>query len=223
MRPQEGFGNDYAERKRGRLAFRLLGRTDLPILNSDPEPLQVGQRIAIIDLRVFVPEVISVVSALTDSKLKDHLNNIRFVHKLIGEGKGGGEIPATFDEEPGDPIRKALGRTDIELFTKLPAHVKLHITEQIISLVRDATLDRTQLAAFEAGLSSSLHCTQGPPGTGKSYLGVIFIRALDIIREGALEAGLAVGPIVVLSYKNHSLDEILMDLLKSNQINSGLI
>lgn len=49
----------------------------------------------------------------------------------------------------------------------------------------------------------------------QSYVGVQLILALDRIREAAKESGQALGPIVVLSYKNHALDEVLLDLLQS--------
>lgn len=68
---------------------------------------------------------------------------------------------------------------------------------------------------------------QGPPGTGKSYTGVQLILALDMIREAARAAGQPLGPIVVLSYKNHALDEILLDVLHSRacspKMRGGLI
>lgn len=73
----------------------------------------------------------------------------------------------------------------------------------------------TQLEAFAAALCSTLHCTQGPPGTGKSYIGVVLIHALNIVKKYAKVAGISLGPIVVLSYKNHALDEILMDVLEN--------
>lgn len=48
----------------------------------------------------------------------------------------------------------------------------------------------------------------------QSYVGVQLILALDIIRDLAAAEGHAVGPILTLSYKNHALDEILLDILK---------
>lgn len=42
--------------------------------------------------------------------------------------------------------------------------------------------------------------------------------ALMIVREVCCSEGIAVGPIVVLSYKNHALDEFLLDLLKHRNL-----
>uniref|UniRef100_A0A1I8FGD3 AAA_11 domain-containing protein n=1 Tax=Macrostomum lignano TaxID=282301 RepID=A0A1I8FGD3_9PLAT len=47
----------------------------------------------------------------------------------------------------------------------------------------------------------------GPPGTGKSFLGVLLIRQILALPT------LPHGPVLVMSYKNHALDEFLMDLM----------
>ena len=52
-------------------------------------------------------------------------------------------------------------------------------------------------------------------GTGKSYIGVCLVLALDVIRRKAEADGHVVGPILVLSYKNHALDEFLNDIIVS--------
>ncbi len=52
----------------------------------------------------------------------------------------------------------------------------------------------------------------------QSYLGVCLVLALNLIRSMAESKGHAVGPILVLSYKNHALDEFLIDVI--SQYNS---
>ena len=47
----------------------------------------------------------------------------------------------------------------------------------------------------------------------QSYIGVCLVLALDLIRSKAESRGHAVGPILVLSYKNHALDEFLIDVI----------
>lgn len=73
-----------------------------------------------------------------------------------------------------------------------------------------------QLISFIDSLRNPVHLTQGPPGTGKSYLGVVLVRALLVIRKLWLKKSGTVGtpPILVLSYKNHAIDEFLVDLVK---------
>ncbi|CAI5725458.1 unnamed protein product [Peronospora destructor] len=67
------------------------------------------------------------------------------------------------------------------------------------------------------GLLSTRLDLRGPPGTGKSYLGVVIVRALLVIRDLWKQKNLEIGdpPILVLSYKNHAIDEFLLDLLRS--------
>ena len=69
-------------------------------------------------------------------------------------------------------------------------------------------LDESQAKALEHALTKRLAIIQGPPGTGKTYIGVKVIEVLESIKE------LIKLPIVVLTYKNHALDEFLKDLLK---------
>jgi len=56
----------------------------------------------------------------------------------------------------------------------------------------------------------------------QSYVGVQLILALDRIRDAAEDSGQALGPIVVLSYKNHALDEVLLDLLGSPNCSAAM-
>jgi hypothetical protein len=49
----------------------------------------------------------------------------------------------------------------------------------------------------------------------QSYVGVQLVQALDLIRQAAIRAGNPVGPILAISYKNHALDEILLDVVQS--------
>lgn len=85
----------------------------------------------------------------------------------------------------------------------------------LVSLVRSTTLDSGQLISFVEALIHPVHCTQGPPGTGKSYLGVVVVRALLAVRDLWKIKNCEVGdpPILVLSYKNHAIDEFLLDLV----------
>jgi hypothetical protein len=56
---------------------------------------------------------------------------------------------------------------------------------------------------------------QGPPGCGKTHVGIRLVQQL-LLRRGIpgpiLGQGIP-GPILVMTYKNHALDEFLMGLL----------
>ena len=96
---------------------------------------------------------------------------------------------------------------------------RTRLIDRLASLLEGATLDRGQLESFVAALMSEVHCTQGPPGTGKSYVGVVLTRALMIIRQLWIAARPDVGtpPILVLSYKNHAIDEFVLDLVAKEE------
>ncbi|MCJ1246494.1 hypothetical protein MMC30_003702 [Trapelia coarctata] len=69
-------------------------------------------------------------------------------------------------------------------------------------------LDRGQCEALVAALSREFVLIQGPPGTGKSYLGIQIMRVLIASKGLALS-----GPILVVCYTNHALDQFLEHLI----------
>lgn len=84
----------------------------------------------------------------------------------------------------------------IESHTESPSRNIQRITED---------LDESQGFAFESCLDKRISVIQGPPGTGKTYLGIKLV-------EYFLGQGKCV-PILVLTYKNHALDEFLRQVL----------
>lgn len=90
--PQFGGDQDFQHRQRGRLALRPLTRSDLSVLRSNGGSgsvgsgagLRCGTRVAVIDLRVFVPEVISVLSTCSAPELLEHLKGIPFMKQVRG-------------------------------------------------------------------------------------------------------------------------------------------
>ncbi|GLJ17149.1 hypothetical protein SUGI_0296770 [Cryptomeria japonica] len=69
------------------------------------------------------------------------------------------------------------------------------------------SLDESQTEALKLALSNRLVLIQGPPGTGKTYLGVKLVRLLLTADT------LPTGPILVITYKNHGLDNFLLGCL----------
>ncbi len=68
-------------------------------------------------------------------------------------------------------------------------------------------LDASQEKAIKHTLLHRLAIIQGPPGTGKTFVGVKLVQMLlsmSCIPES---------PILLLTYKNHALDEFLKGLL----------
>ena len=69
-----------------------------------------------------------------------------------------------------------------------------------------STLDPGQEAAYQHFLSNRLALVQGPPGTGKSYLTARLIYSLVHADPDAR--------VLVVSYKNHALDDMLKDVVE---------
>ncbi|KAL7762599.1 hypothetical protein ACKLNR_009134 [Fusarium oxysporum f. sp. zingiberi] len=75
--------------------------------------------------------------------------------------------------------------------------------------IGDATgLDHGQCLGLVGALTREYALIQGPPGTGKSYLGVQLVRTLLSVKERA-----DLGPILIICYTNHALDQFLKHLL----------
>lgn len=69
-------------------------------------------------------------------------------------------------------------------------------------------LDESQLEAVKLALNNRIVLIQGPPGTGKTYVGV---RILELLLTAN---SLPSGPVMVITYKNHSLDQFLISCLR---------
>lgn len=205
---------DFNNRARGRIAIRLLNNGDCNgMLGEVGTQLETGCRVAIIDLRVFVPEVISVLATFANDSFLPHLSQIPFIKRMIGNSEPFQMIDAKHFHNPRDAIHQALQNSEIEYVKRLTPSARERLANLICALKPVTTLYGTQLDAFVSSLQSSIHCTQGPPGTGKSYIGVCLALAFDVIRSNAEREGHAIGPIIILSYKNHALDEFLVDMI----------
>ena len=66
-------------------------------------------------------------------------------------------------------------------------------------------LDYSQAEAFDHCMRNKIGIIQGPPGAGKTFVGFQLAKHI-------LEIGID-GPILMLSYKNHALDEFLLKIL----------
>ena len=174
------FGEAHFRSER-RMALRLLTRGDCSSLLPEHEaPLEVGSRVAVIDLRVFVPEVVSVLATLANSSFANSLQQIPFVNRFIGVADDQNSSTTTtttitttttmaidLTKRTQQIILEAVNASEIEIIKRLVPMVKEQVANDIARLPIIRTLYGTQLAAFAGALSSAVHCTQGPPGTGK--------------------------------------------------------
>ena len=77
------------------------------------------------------------------------------------------------------------------------------------ALQAETTLDPAQQASVLHALSSELALIQGPPGTGKSYTGISLVKTLLKSCQNA-----KAGPILIVCYTNHALDQFLESLVR---------
>ena len=176
---QNGLIGDWKCRQEGRMAIRLLSRGDCAALSSDADtPLERRCHLAVIDLRVFVPEVISVLSTISSDAFANHLSQISFAARLIGQNDALSQYNYEALGTVSDNVSKAIECSEIDFIHRLDHSVRKNIADQICAIPQVQTLYGTQLEAFCGALASSMHCTQGPPGTGKVnlYRDLPFIR-----------------------------------------------
>ena len=73
------------------------------------------------------------------------------------------------------------------------------------------TLDDSQKKVIQNVFATQVSLVQGPPGTGKTYIGVILVKILlELKRHGLFR-----GPIFLLCYTNHALDQFLLSTLEA--------
>ena len=87
-----------------------------------------------------------------------------------------------------------------------PPAATIHM-DQVAEMLTRYGLDPSQQAALVHGLTHRLAIIQGPPGCGKTFVG---IRLVQLLLSMEPRPPL---PILVLTYKNHALDEFLKGLL----------
>ncbi|KAI9990974.1 hypothetical protein PInf_018592 [Phytophthora infestans] len=227
--------DEYKARERGRLTLRLLQYLDEPGNALQTHNPAVGDSVAIIDCQTFVPEFIPVLKALEKQRqmpvpfqngallnLCDHVSfgpSVDADRADYDKDDSDGNVTGVADISTRDLIRKViqLSLLDPIVDIRRDGALRSRLESSLLQLVESATLDPGQLRSFAEALMYPVHCTQGPPGTGKSYLGVIVVRALLVIRDLWKRKNGEIGdpPILVLSYKNHAIDEFLLDLLRS--------
>ncbi|CUG29882.1 Hypothetical protein, putative [Bodo saltans] len=126
------------------------------------------------------------------------------------------------------------GKSFIVFFFYIPPHARYAFDQLVEDVRKSYRLDPGQDEAMRKLSNQELLAIQGPPGTGKSFIGAriveVYIRFKQLIASGDIlntvdidampsskweKLAPKMGPVVVITYKNHALDEFLIDLLKS--------
>ncbi|KAK3589513.1 hypothetical protein CHS0354_041634 [Potamilus streckersoni] len=84
---------------------------------------------------------------------------------------------------------------------------------------KDLQLDYSQLQALKQALTNEIALIQGPPGTGKTMMGLTITNFL--LNNEHLWRYPGVGPILLMSYTNHALDQFLKEILKMPVVRNG--
>lgn len=80
---------------------------------------------------------------------------------------------------------------------------------------RDCFTGPLQAEVLRSICSDRVVLVQGPPGTGKTHVGVKIISFLVSLLRRARAQHASMGPILVVTYKNHALDEMLRKCVDS--------
>lgn len=159
-------------RAKGKLAVKVLSRSDCDQIdvNINAFPFRPGSRVAVIDCRLFVPEVMSVLSTLFHQDFQNGLQNLPFIKRILSrplKENSIAAIPVAINFILRDIISQAIETSTIPYMKYLNVDVKSRLADRICSLETVRSLDHTQLEAFANGLNASFHTTLGPPGSGK--------------------------------------------------------
>ena len=152
---------EWQSRREGRIALRLLTRGDCPTLSTDAEAtLERNTKVAIIDIRVFVPEVISVLATLAGNNFLDHFSQIPFKDRLLGIPVAVNEYTYSNRLSVRKNILNAINHSEIDFVRRLDAEERERLSNDIYSVPQVQTLYGTQLEGFTAALASAAHFIQ---------------------------------------------------------------
>merc|ERR1712155_143828 len=84
----------------------------------------------------------------------------------------------------------------------------LNVNKKLSAVLKHSSFDSSQQAAMISCFRNRLAIIQGPPGCGKTFIGLKFVELLMSFTPPPKF------PILVLTYKNHALDEFLKSSLE---------
>eukprot|EP00347_Sterkiella_histriomuscorum_P002994 403366003 len=100
------------------------------------------------------------------------------------------------------------------LWDSLSQQQRAQLQNSIRNAILDAKLDQSQVKAINSCFYKELAIIQGPPGTGKTYVGEHFVR---ILMQNIKLWRKQKGPILLVCYTNHALDQFLNLIKKYTQ------
>ncbi|QSZ30518.1 hypothetical protein DSL72_000072 [Monilinia vaccinii-corymbosi] len=186
---------------------------------QDFESLMLLNSLATEGVLIELPSVIlaTFTPILENLQYMQRLNRLPFRQWILPDRRGFGET-ATMDVPPPLYARGMRFTYSLKSILNDGAGEDLRIGTSratandaalIDEIERRTELDRGQSEALLAALQREFCHIQGPPGTGKSFLGVRLVKVLLDCRAAKL------GPIIIVCYTNHALDQFLEHLIQS--------
>ena len=94
------------------------------------------------------------------------------------------------------------------IFPSSVGNCSMMTIDDLVENIGSSSLDRSQQESLIHALESRLSIIQGPPGCGKTFVGTLLVKLLLSLKPSPKL------PILLLTYKNHALDEFLKGSLK---------
>ncbi|KAK3947200.1 hypothetical protein QBC32DRAFT_355035 [Pseudoneurospora amorphoporcata] len=166
----------------------------------------------LVDLPGVIPETF--VPVLTNLQRIMSEGELPFSQWILPTHGNAGEPPQQLTIPPPAYARKqgfVFKLDSITLDKRSPLRLNPSTSHEDIDLdkfEKSTGLNRSQCRALTTALTHEYALIQGPPGTGKSHVGVQLVRTLLAHKEEA-----SLGPVLIICYTNHALDQFLVHLL----------
>ena len=192
-------------------------------VDDDDELVNFNREYAMVESSSFFEAYRHVLKSLQEAG-----DNLPFQRYIVGEKR---KSPGFFDSDDSGSEEDA-GKVEIKYPRYLPFDAKYDLSplmkEKYKSLGKNISLrnagkwphkdlmalDDSQLDAVKNSLTREVSIVQGPPGTGKTYIGLKIAEVLLLNSDFWNQRR---GPILVLCYTNHALDQFLEGILKFNE------
>jgi hypothetical protein len=160
--------SEHVRRGKEEISIRIMGKNDCDLFHDiDEHKFNLGKRIVVVDMRVFIPEVISVLATLASGTFKNGLKRVSFQQLLLDSTNADNMQISPSSNDLSELIYYSVRNSAISAVKKLSEEDKLEIFKMIWDIPQVRTLDDTQGKAFSSALLQSMHTVQGPPGSGK--------------------------------------------------------
>ena len=112
-----------------------------------------------------------------------------------------------------DQLNLPLSRHENTFISEKKDTIEMSVEKEVVTALNKLEMNKSQLKAFLHAMTNPLTIIQGPPGCGKTFIGLMLAKVI-------LKCELPT-PVLVLTYKNHALDEFLKGMIKCGACGAG--